>query len=260
MDTSPFDSPSFLLSHLGTSLWTSIAFFVAISAAFTTIVRAKLVLLSRKPTPSAPAAFSCDDEDELSDVSEDEDSDEVNHDDHDNEFDAAYEDDRDTGSRSSGPDIALGGAVVKTWEGIGVRAGLDRFGGGLISLLDINREVTLRSFVSGANQVPEVAGFASPDVVLSAGASTVKAWDARAAGKGTPVAAAECLWRPVRQRKVVRIAGAGDGRVYVRDDAGGVAVADLRSSRRSRWVEFNVVDGGQIADAAVHAALCRLPF
>ncbi|KAG6526869.1 hypothetical protein ZIOFF_016872 [Zingiber officinale] len=224
-----------LLSDLA-GAWTSVALLVAGLAAFYgfLLARAKLALLRFRRSASAISLHSNfsfsgdDDEDDVESSESPSDEDEEEDDPPSSLFD-------DSASGNSGVDwrwdggfldLPLGGAVVRTWEGLGLR--LDRAGSGLISLVDLNRGEVLRSFL--AHVPAAAASLASPAVVLSAAqsaaaAAAVRVWDARASGEQTPAASAE--WRTTRRRRVVGVSG-GEGRIYMSDDDGVVTAADLR--------------------------------
>ncbi|XP_074586714.1 uncharacterized protein LOC141842407 [Curcuma longa] len=218
-----------LLSDLA-GAWASVALLVAGFAAFYGFLsHAKLALLRYGRSASVisfPSSYSSSgDDDDSSESPSDDEEDEDPPSSSSDEYDSASENNGVDWRPDGGClDLALGGTVVRTWEGLGL--GFDRAGGGLISLVDLNRDQVLRSFLT---QVPDAAvSLASPAVVLSAAegaAAAVKVWDARAAGEWTPAAAAE--WRTARRRRVVGVAG-GEGRVYVGDDDGVVTAADLR--------------------------------
>ncbi|CAL9049368.1 unnamed protein product, partial [Musa banksii] len=234
-----------LLSDLA-GAWASLALLVAGFAAFLSVLgRAKLAFLRygrARSSTSPPACYCSSGEDSDSDSDSDSPSDEDEKEEEDeapssssDEHDSApgsYWDDR---GRDGGLDLALGGAVVRTWEGLGI--GFDR-AGGLISLMDLDRGEVLRSF--HAEFPAAAASLATPAVVVSAaagagaGGAAVTVWDARSAGQLTPAAAAE--WWPILRRRVVGVAGL-DGRVYVGDDGGVITAADLRRGRSPLVVE-----------------------
>lgn len=229
------------------SLCASIVLILAASAAFVGVGRQTELLIFRhrkgRSGISHPvAAYSNDNSCSSTDDDDDDDTDEEEEEEEEvsssDEYESAcgsdiYGDDElghggNSGSRPFWQELGLGGAVVKTWEGLGL--GLDR-SSGLISLLDLNRGEVLRSFLPGAGQMP-AASLSSPAVVLSAvervGAAAVRVWDVRVGGQA-PSAAAELP--PFRRRRVVGIAGGGEGKVYVSDDVGAVSVTDLRNLR-----------------------------
>ncbi|RWV97146.1 hypothetical protein GW17_00040090 [Ensete ventricosum] len=231
-----------LLSDLA-GAWASLALLVAGFAAFLSVLaRAKLAFLRYGraiSSTSPPACYCSSGEDDDSDSDSPSDDDEEEEDEAPSSSSDEYEstpgsywDDR---GRDGGLDLALGGAVVRTWEGLGL--GFDR-AGGLISLMDLDRGEVLRSFHAEAPAA--AASLATPAVVVSAGegagagGAAVTVWDARSAGQLTPAAAAE--WWPILRRRVVGVAGA-DGRVYVGDDGGVITAADLRRGRSPLVVE-----------------------
>ncbi|KAG6511394.1 hypothetical protein ZIOFF_029462 [Zingiber officinale] len=143
-----------LLSDLA-GAWTSVALLVAGLAAFYgfLLARAKLALLRFRRSASAISLHSNfsfsgdDDEDDVESSESPSDEDEEEDDPPSSLFD-------DSASGNSGVDwrwdggfldLPLGGAVVRTWEGLGLR--FDRAGSGLISLVDLNRGEVLRSFL-----------------------------------------------------------------------------------------------------------------
>ncbi|URE34465.1 hypothetical protein MUK42_11713 [Musa troglodytarum] len=232
-----------ILSDLA-GAWASVALVVAGFAAFLGFLgRAKLALLRYRRARSAisqPACCRSSSEDDDDDVVEsespsddDDDEDEAPSSSSD-EYDSASGSYWDDHGRDGGLDLALGGAVVRTWEGLGL--GFDR-SDGLISLMDLDRGEVLRSLLAQAPIAAE--SLASPAVVVSAAdgagaAAAVRVWDARAAGERTPAAAAE--WQPILRRRVVKVAGR-DGRVFVGGDDGVITAADLRRGRSPPVVE-----------------------
>ncbi|WOK92454.1 hypothetical protein Cni_G01145 [Canna indica] len=212
-----------LLSDIA-GAWASVALLVAGFAAFLGFLsRAKLALLRYGRTRSVVSLSACycssgDDDDDDDVDSESPSDDEEDEDDapssSSDEYDSAFGSYREYWGRDGNPELALGGAVVRTWDGLGV--GSDR-SGGLISLMDLDRGEVLRSFLA---QFPAAAAtLASP---------AVRVWDATTAGERTPAASAE--WRSIRRRRVVGVAGR-DGRVYVGDNDGVITAADLRRDR-----------------------------
>ncbi|KAG6515108.1 hypothetical protein ZIOFF_025493 [Zingiber officinale] len=232
-----------LLSDLA-GAWTSVALLVAGLAAFYgfLLARAKLALLRFRRSASAISlhsnfSFSGDDDEDDDESSESpSDEDEEEDDPPSSLFDDSALGNSGVDWRWDGGflDLPLGGAVVRTWEGLGLR--FDRAGSGLISLVDLNRGEVLRSFL--AHVPAAAASLASPAVVLSAAqgaaAAAVRVWDARASGEQTPAASAE--WRTTRWRRVVGVSG-GEGRIYMGDDDGVVTAADLRRGRSPLVVE-----------------------
>lgn len=225
-----------LLSDLA-GAWASVALLVAGLAAFYgfLLARAKLALIRFRRSASAISlhsnfSYSGDDDEDDAESSES-----LSDEEEEEEEDAPPSSPSDdSASGESGVDwrwdggildLPLGGAVVRTWEGLGL--GFDRAGSGLISLVDLNRGEVLRSFL--AHVPAAAASLASPAVVLSAAqgaaAAAVRVWDARASGEQIPAASAE--WRTTRRRRVVGVSG-GEGRIYVGDDDGVVTAADLR--------------------------------
>lgn len=223
-----------LLSDLA-GAWASVALLVAGFAAFYgfLLARAKLALLRYRRSASVislHSSFSYSGDDDEDDVE----SSESPSDDEEEEDELPLSPSDDSASGNSGVDwrpdggfldLPLGGAVVRTWEGLGL--GFNRAGGGLISLVDLNRGEVLRSFL--AHVPAAAASLASPAVVVSAAqgaaAAAVRVWDARASGEQIPAASGE--WRITRRRRVVGVSG-GEGRIYVGDDDGVVTAADLR--------------------------------
>ncbi|KAG1368138.1 hypothetical protein COCNU_14G006060 [Cocos nucifera] len=242
------------------SLCASIVLILAASAAFVGVVRQTELLIFRRREErsgiSHPVVAYSDNDSCSSSDDDDDDDDDTNEEGEEVSSSDEYESacgsgicgdddwghDGNSGSRPFWQELGLGGAVVKTWEGLGL--GIER-SSGLISLLDLNRGEVLRSFLPGAGQIP-VASLSSPAVVLSAaervGAAAVKVWDARVGGQA-PSATAD--WRPFRRRRVVGVAGGGERKVYVSDDVGAVSVADLRNLRsplRDTWWEADAVN------------------
>ncbi|XP_074580198.1 LOW QUALITY PROTEIN: uncharacterized protein LOC141836594 [Curcuma longa] len=222
-----------LLSDLA-GAWASVALLVAGLAAFYgfLLARAKLALLRFRRSASAISlhsnfSYSGDDDEDDVESSESLSDEEEEEEEEDAPPSSPSDDSARRGLRWDGGilDLPLGGAVVRTWEGLGL--GFDRAGSGLISLVDLNRGEVLRSFL--AHVPAAAASLASPAVVLSAAqgaaAAAVRVWDARASGEQIPAASAE--WRTTRRRRVVGVSG-GEGRIYVGDDDGVVTAADLR--------------------------------
>ncbi|KAG6470810.1 hypothetical protein ZIOFF_071890 [Zingiber officinale] len=224
--------------------WASVALLLAGFAAFLAFLgREKLAVLAYGRSSSAislPAFYaSSGDDDDEDDVDSESPSD-----DDENEPPSSPSDECESSIWKYGDDrweyggleMTLGGAVVRTWEGLGL--GFD-LSGGLISLVDVNRGEVLRSFYE---QDPAAAAcLESPAVVVSASecAAAVRVWDARAAGERTPAAAAD--WRPIRRSRAVGVAGA-EGKVYLGGDDG--VITDLRRGRSpsvvERWGEGRV--------------------
>ncbi|KAJ8460518.1 hypothetical protein OPV22_033444 [Ensete ventricosum] len=210
-----------ILSDLA-GAWASVALLVAGFAAFLSFLgRARLALLRyrrARPAISQPTCYRSSSEDDDDDVvrsespSDDDDDEDEAPSSSSDEYDSASGGHWDDHGRDGGLDLALGGAVVRTWEGLGL--GFDR-SDGHISLMDLDGGEVLRSFLAQAPVAAE--SLASPAVVVSAAdgegaAAAVRLWDARAAGERTLAAAAE--WRPILRRRVVKVAGR-DGRVFV---------------------------------------------
>lgn len=270
-----FHSPS-LVSRLFfelDGLWTSVALSLAAFAAVAGLLRrvAHVILRSRTGISviPLPLSYSSDDDESCSASSfssDDEEEEAGESDAEDDEIDSTgdnverQEQDCNPGGGGGGAswsDLGWGGAVVRTWEGLGL--GFDLPTGGLVSLLDLNSGEALRSFLlSGSSQIP-ASTLASPAVVLTAAPETVKVWDARAGGEGP---AAE--WQLFRRRRVAAVGGCGeDGRVYIGDDAGGVMLADLRGGRSASAETWNSAFspsggcGGSDRSGSVVAAWCR---
>ncbi|CAL9171621.1 unnamed protein product [Musa hybrid cultivar] len=232
-----------ILSDLA-GAWASVALLVAGFAAFLRFLGpAKLAFLRYRRARSAisqPVCYCSSSEDDDDDVVEsespsddDDDEDEASSSSPD-EYDSASGGYWDDHGRDGGLDLALGGVVVRTWEGLGL--GFDR-SDGRISLMDLDRGEELRSFLAQAPVAAE--SLASPAVVVSAAdgaraAAAVRVWDPRVAGERTPAAAAE--WRPILRRRVMKVAGR-DERVFVGGDDGVITAADLRRGRSPSVVQ-----------------------
>ncbi|XP_074571997.1 uncharacterized protein LOC141828462 [Curcuma longa] len=223
--------------------WASVGLLLAGFAAFLGFLgREKLAVLAYGRSSSVislPAFYSSSGDDDDDEEDEDDVDSESPSDDDENEPPSSPSDEYESSIWKYGDDrweyggleMTLGGAVVRTWEGLGL--GFD-LSGGLISLVDVNRGEVLRSFYGQAPAA--AASLESPAVVVSAleCAAAVRVWDARAAGQRTPAAAAD--WRPIRRRQVVGVAGA-EGKVYLGGDDGVITAADLRRGRSPLVIE-----------------------
>lgn len=249
-------NPNFLSRFLAglNSHWAYCALAAVAVAAFSSLAKRTRLVFFRFPSaksviPHPPTYFSDTDDVSSSDSDDDteaeEEDDDVNHED-----DAMASDDDESESfcgncwvdegrngdseeRVFWPELVGGGAIVKVWDGLGLgfrKSGTEK----LISLMDLSRGDAISSFLAGRGQIP-AAFMESPAVVLSGAADiggnfNIRAWDSRTGGEASGVS-----FGPRRRRRVEGIAG-GEGRVFVRDDAGEVSLVDLRNGKTTAAV------------------------
>ncbi|KAH7658485.1 YVTN repeat-like/Quinoprotein amine dehydrogenase protein [Dioscorea alata] len=258
-------NPNFLSRLLAglNSLWAYCALAVAAVAAFSSLAKRTRLVFFRFPRaksviPHPPTYFS--DTDDVSSSDSYDDTEVEDEDDDDHEDDAMASDDDESDSfcgncwvdegrngdseeRDFWPELVGGGAIVKVWDGLGLgfrKSGAEK----LISLMDLSRGDAISSFLAGRGQIP-AAFMESPAVVLSGAADiggnfNIKAWDSRTGGEASSVA-----FGPRRRRRVEGIAG-GEGRVFVRDDAGEVSLVDLRNGKTTAVAGETFWDAGAV--------------
>lgn len=260
-------SPS-LLPHL----WTWAALFLAAAATFGSLIRRSKRVIRRLRRvksvisfPQSTASYSSDDDDASDDdVPCSSSDDEAESDEQEDDDEPSSESEKGLGDwdeirgqngkydqHFAWPEAARDASVVKLWDGLGI--GFDQ-ARGLISVRDLNRDETVRSFRWGSDEIPAVHAH-SPATFSSAGKAGLKVWDARG-----PAEAAGATWQAKSFGKLVGIVG-GNNELCIGDDVGKLMVVDLRHVRAPLAETWWSGDG---ADTAVQhggssgfVSLCR---
>lgn len=250
-----FQSPNSVV-HLRT-LWTWAALIVAFVATFSSLLRrSKRVILGFRKVRSVNSHLhsrtfdddvsSCSSDDESDDDEKEEeelvtDSDEMEV----GDFEDVQGQNGNSVRRFTWPELARDESVVKFWDGLGLRFGRPS---GSISLLDLDRDETLRSFRWGSGDIPAVR-VASPETFLWAREGGVRFWDARAP------AAESATWQAEVLGRLVGIGGE-DNEVYLGDDVGKLTVVDLRNVRSPLAETWWCRDGDGLVSWCRNAARC----
>ncbi|GLU04731.1 hypothetical protein SLE2022_218660 [Rubroshorea leprosula] len=156
--------------------------------------------------------------------------------------------------------VAGGKSVVKLWDNLGLRFGLDFDDGDEtdgFNLYDINQETKISSFPLDKCGVQAVSHSSYPAVVVSAGANlsgkvSLSAWDTRLPPQASAILAE---WQPKSPAEKIAAVNAGRmEKVYVEDDVTGeLTVGDMRkvSSPVANATESSNLDTWWDADAVI---------